>query len=715
MRFAGHINVSLSSYDKMKFVEIHSTPRMHPIDTAIAVDNLSVRRFMIACSIFFSAFLSAPPNIDALSATVVPDDPRFIVETLTENLELPTGFVIAPDGRFFILEKAGRIKIWKSGTLYGRPLLDIRDEVNSFVDRGLLGIALDPHFNTNGYIYLSYVYDPPGAERDTDASRTGRIVRYTIIGDTVRPNSAKIILDDFQSDTQQHAAGALHFASDGALFAAFGDGALSQGVQPLSLRAQKLDNIQGKLLRMDTSGSGLTDNPFYDAANPRSARSRIWAYGFRNPFRFRLHPQTDLPYVGDVGWNKYEWLMIATKGANFGWPCVEGSDDSPEYQKMPECAGITARTTALKDIVYSHANAPASITAGDFNFGTNFPADTHGNLFFADYSKFFLRRAELDASGHVTKIADVVGNMGEPVDLQFGHDGALYVLSHHSRGLMRVRAKDAPLGSLTVTNSATPQQPLRIIGAGDGDVLLAGSQATLSTTIENTSWSVTAYAGRRGRPLIHADGPRVVFTMPADLGDDGFVEVLLATKLPSGAVDAARIALYTPHSDGYIRSWWLLGATPWFDLNMDALGNEAGFVLKPDDKRAWLIHSASHDVDFLKYISPAPGVYGVLAEKAAVYAFVWIDAPTARTGLLGMNSDDGLAAWLNGKEIWRNKVGRNMPDDLRDIDLPPITLNRGRNALLLKIDTNGGDWKFKARVLNPDGSIMRDVQVRTAP
>jgi hypothetical protein len=74
-----------------------------------------------------------------------------------------------------------------------------------------------------------------------------------------------------------------------------------------------------------------------------------------------------------------------------------------------------------------------------------------------------------------------------------------------------------------------------------------------------------------------------------------------------------------------------------------------------------------------------------------------------------MNSDDGLAAWLNGEEIWRNKVSRFMSDDARDIDLPPIRLKKGLNALLIKVDTDTGDWQFKARVLNPDGSIMRDV------
>jgi glucose/arabinose dehydrogenase len=669
-----------------------------------------VRRFLLVFPALALALLALAAPARAA------DDPRFVVETLTDNLELPTGLAVAPDGRIFLLEKAGRVKIWKDGVLYGRPLLDIRDEVNSFVDRGLLGIALDPQFTKNGWLYLSYVYDPPGAARDGAEPRTGRIVRYTVVGDVVRPNSARVILDDYVSITQQHANGSIHFAPDGALFAAFGEGTLSQGVQPLALRAQSLDNLQGKVIRIDALGNGLPDNPFYDPAAPRSARSRIWAYGFRNPFRFRLHPQSGLPYVGDVGWNKYEWLVVAAKGANFGWPCVEGSENTAEYSKMPECAGVTAAAAARKEIVYPHDGAPASITAGDFNTGAHFPADTRGNLFFADYSKFFLRRAVLDEQGRVTTIKDVVANVGEPVDMQFGRDGALYLLSHHSRGFMRVRVKDAPLTSPPPTAAARPA-PLIIFGAGDGDTLLPGARVALTTTAA-ADWSVTAYSGphgRSGRSLARTTGARIEFTMPTDLGDAGFVEVMLSASSRAGAVDAAHIDLFTPHSDGYIRSWWLLGSRPWFDLDMDALGNEASFMLTPDDKRAWLIRSPTRHIDFLRYISPAPGVFGVLTDKASVYAFVWIDVPEARTGLLGMNSDDGLAAWLNNKEIWRNKVGRNMPDDLRDIDLPPITLKTGRNALLIKVDSRGGDWRFKARVLNPDGSIMRDVQIRTQP
>ena len=111
---------------------------------------------------FILATLLAAPR----PALTHADDPRIVIEKLTENLELPTGFAFMPDGRILILEKAGRVKLWKDGVLYGRPALDIRDQVNDFVDRGLLGVAVDPAFARNGYVYLAYVYDPDGTFAD---------------------------------------------------------------------------------------------------------------------------------------------------------------------------------------------------------------------------------------------------------------------------------------------------------------------------------------------------------------------------------------------------------------------------------------------------------------------------------------------------------------------------------------------------------------------
>ncbi len=642
------------------------------------------------------------------------DDPRLIIETLTDALELPTTLAFTPDGRALIAEKSGRIKVWKDGILYGQPLLDIREQVNDMNDRGLLGLAVDPEFTDNGHIYVSFVYDPPGAEADSAEARSGRIVRYTVNGDVARPASARVILDDFRSETTQHATGALHFAPDGALFAAFGDGALSQGVQAISLRAQALDNVSGKLLRISRDGAGLPGNPFFDPANPRSARSRIWAYGFRNPFRFQVHPQSGIPYVADVGWNTEEWIARATAGANFGWPCVEGARDVPEFQSKAACANVNSRTTAPKALVYKHDGAPASITGGPVSTSPVLPEDMRGNLFYADYSKFWLRRAELDPDGQVKATHPVMANVGEPVDLQIAPDGALYVLSIRSRGLQRVRGRDRTL--LKPAVSARGAGALQITGAHDGDTLVRGARVTLSTPASTPApeWRVTHMEGRRGATLLTASGASAVFTMPLTLSDDGHVEVLLSARGAGGRIASALLRLHPTHSDGYIRTWHVLGAAPWRNLNDDVLG-EAGFALQPGDKRAWLVRSPTRNLNFRNLITPNPGNFGVLADQATVYAWIWIESPSERTGLLGMNSDDGLAAWLNGREIWRNKVGRAMPDDTRDIDLPPITLKKGLNGLLLKVDTNGGDWQVKARVLNPDGSIMRDIQIRAAP
>jgi glucose/arabinose dehydrogenase len=595
--------------------------------------------------------------------------------------------------------------------LYGQPLLDIRDEVCDFNDRGLLAIAVDPDFARTGFIYLGFIHDPAGAARDGSEPRKGRIVRYTVSGDSARPSSAHVILDDFDSSTMQHGIGALHFAPDGALFGSFGDGALSQGIQPISLRAQTLDSIQGKLLRIDRDGNGLPGNPYYDANAPRSARSRIWARGFRNPFRFGIEPASGVPLVAAVGWSTFEWLARATPGANFGWPCVEGTRDVAEFQAMPACAGVTAKSTTAKALVYGHDGAPAAVSGVAFTPTEARDPALRGRVFFSDYSKFFVRSALLGTDGRISDVKEVVANIGEPVDVQFGRDGALYVLSHQSRGFQRVRLKDAGPASLALPNLSAPLPVFAIYGASDGDSVRAGSHLMLTSTVTQTTWIVRQFSGRRASLLSSADGASIAFAMPdfGVAGDESRVEVLAARQRAGGAIDAVRLVLYPPHSDGYIRTWYLLGNSIWRDLNSDTLNGEAAYRVTPGDKRAWRIHSTARNIDFKFWITPTPGTFGVIADKASVYAFIWIDVPQDRSGLLGMNSDDGIAAWLNGKEIWRNKVGRNMPDDLRDIDLPPITLKKGRNALLIKVDTNSGDWQFKARVLNPDGSIMRDA------
>jgi len=661
-----------------------------------------------------------------------------------DGLDQPTAFAFLPPvagqaQRILIAEKTGLLKLLETSAtgavVYSRPVLDLRDKVNHFVDRGLIGLAVDPNFVRNGYIYLLYSYDPPGQAKDTEAPRTGRLVRYTMEraldgsgaaagwGTAARRNSATVLLSDFRSDAQNHSVGTVRFAGDGSLFVSLGDGALSAVPSDLSLRAQSLDALEGKLLRLNADGSGFAGNPFYDVKNPRSARSRIWALGFRMPFRFGVQPETDIPYVGNVGWVSYEALYRASAGANFGWPCTESAMNRPEFQAAPACKDINTLTAKRYEVAYAHAGNNASITGGAFVVGQNFPAEMRGSYIFGDYALQFLRRAIVNAQGDVMKVEPFAEGVGEPVDIQFGPDGALYVLSIYSKGLQRIVYQPNEASALAPV-AASSSGPTRLIATPtDGDVVLPNTAVTLRSTVFNTNtntntstltlqtWRVTLNDRGRRQTLLNATGATSVFTMPAGLSENGYVEVIYAVQDSRGDVRAQQARVYAPASDGYIRSWWLIGGFPYRDLNQDAIG-ETTYSDPRRDPHAQLVHSAGWRVSFADYISPNSGTMA--------YALTWIDVPEDRTGLLGLLSDDGIAVWLNGKEIWRNKVSRYVPkpgevDDLRDLDLPPIQLKKGRNLLLVKVDQNSGDWVFKVRVLNPDGSIMRDALAKTGP
>src|SRR5262249_4239570 len=130
--------------------------------------------------------------------------------------------------------------------------------------------------------------------------------------------------DCLPSDEDSHSIGTVMFGLDGSMFVGSGDGANYTSVDPRALRAQNVNSLAGKIMRIDpTTGNGLPDNPFFDASCPQGTRSKVYARGLRNPFRFTIHPVTGDVYIGDVGWNTWEEINTG-KGANFGWPCYEG-------------------------------------------------------------------------------------------------------------------------------------------------------------------------------------------------------------------------------------------------------------------------------------------------------------------------------------------------------------------------------------------------------
>jgi glucose/arabinose dehydrogenase len=330
-----------------------------------------MKRIFLLINILFFSF------INGLFAQLPPD---FIETVVTSDLDRPVGITFDENGQAYVWERSGIVEIIdSSGVKLPNPLIDISEEVGNWGDHGCLGFALHPEFLSNGYFYLLYVVDRHHLlhfgtnQYDPDSSLThqatiGRITRYTADPSTnfqtTLPNSRKILLGEsidsgFPVLMASHGVGALAFGTDGTLLASCGeagsflsddagsdentyyeqalaDGIIREKENVGSFRAQLVDCLNGKIIRIDAeTGDGISGNPYFDSENRRSAASRVWVLGLRNPFRFIVRPESgshnpevgdpgDL-FIGDVGGNKWEELIIASEGGqNFGHPFFEG-------------------------------------------------------------------------------------------------------------------------------------------------------------------------------------------------------------------------------------------------------------------------------------------------------------------------------------------------------------------------------------------------------
>ena len=389
-------------------------------------------------------------------------EPGFESETVVSGLTLATAMDFAPDGRIFIAEKSGTIKVVKNGVLLAEPLVTLTD-VNTFGDRGLLGIAVDPNFSNNGHIYVSYTYEnTPG--QNVAGAKTGRIARLTVTGDKASESSKVVILgtvgggpgfnscEDFlvtddciPSDSNSHSVGGLRFGPDGKLYATLGDGADFAAVDYRALRAQNIDSLAGKMLRINTDGTGVIDNPFYNG-NPNSNRSKIFALGFRNMYRFNFNKATGKIYGGDVGWSSWEEVNEIRSGANYGWPCREGNVNT-EYG----CNPSSTPTSPLYTYAHNQAGA-GSVTAGAFFSEGAYPESYATSFFVGDYAQMWMKRVVLDGAGNLVSVEDFA-DMVWPVDISTGKDGNIYYLDIVTGQLMRI------------THTSGNRRPVVVVGA----------------------------------------------------------------------------------------------------------------------------------------------------------------------------------------------------------------------------------------------------------
>ncbi|MFB9234759.1 PQQ-dependent sugar dehydrogenase [Plantactinospora siamensis] len=364
------------------------------------------------------------------------------------GLTEPTAVAFSPDGRVFVAEKSGLIKVFASLTAKTPTIFaDLRTNVYDYEDLGLIGLALPPGFPTsNPYVYVSYTYDAPIGGRapvyhDTCAVlynclTSGRLSRLRASGNV--SIGEQVLINDWCQQSDTHSMGDILFGPDGALYVGGGDGGSGDVVdygqlgspsnpcadppspvggpmtpptaQGGALRAQSLRSsgparLNGTIIRVNpATGAAMPGNPLI--SNPNQNARRIVAYGLRNPFRMVFRPGTNEVWIGDVGYHTWEEIdrvlaPTASPVRNYGWPCYEGAGRQPEYDatNLNLCESLyAAGPSAVVAPAYSYQHGQA-IVAGDGCRTTggaitgvafypaslgNYPARYKGGLFFTD-------------------------------------------------------------------------------------------------------------------------------------------------------------------------------------------------------------------------------------------------------------------------------------------------------------------------------------------
>ena len=429
-------------------------------------NNHDIRNWELASN---SNLLAAPPTPTALNS-----------ETILSGLNQPTAIEWTPNGdRFFIAEKGGVIKVSQNGQVSNTPFIDISAQVNGTRDRGLLDIAVHPDFfNGSPYVYALYTHDPAEvfqnsglAGADGSGNRAARLTRITADASTnfttAVPGSEVVILgknstwDNFNAfanstndfneapagilpdgtnlqdflaaDSESHTVGSVEFGPDGALYVSNGDGTSYNQVDPRTVRVQDIDNLSGKIIRIDPiTGEGLADNPFYNG-DRNANRSKVYQLGLRNPFRMTVDPRNGDVYVGDVGWTQWEEINSAGAGANFGWPYYEGGSGNSlrtgGYQDLAQAQAFYNSDQSVNPsiLALNHgADGINAIVLGDIYTGNAFPAQYQGDLFFNDLGQGIVRNVSFDESGNVTSIDTFATGANVVVQIIEAPDGSLY-------------------------------------------------------------------------------------------------------------------------------------------------------------------------------------------------------------------------------------------------------------------------------------------------
>jgi glucose/arabinose dehydrogenase len=433
-----------------------------------AVVRVSARRdaylmgWKLITALLVAAALSFP---SAATAAVLPPD---FTDSHVASVPIPTTLAFTPDGRLLVTSQSGALRVIEDGTLLSTPALDLSPRICSQSERGLLGIATDPAFAANHFIYLYYTAATPTC--------VNRVSRFVLSDDNVvNPASEDVLLDNIPSPGGNHNGGDLQFGKDGYLYVSVGDGGCDydgdSGCGIDNAAARDLKALVGKVLRITSDGGVPPGNPFL---GPNSARcnltgrtdpgktcQEIYAWGLRNPFRIPFDPNASGTrfYINDVGQDTWEEIDLGQAGADYGWNVREGfcaAGSSTDCGPPP--VGMTNPIFA-----YHHANGCVAITGGAFVPNGVWSASYDGSYLFADYNCGTIFRLIPGGSGTFTATDFATGlGSGGPITMIFGPEGsteALYYLTYANGGEVRRISSDAyptPEGAASLAVSLVP-------------------------------------------------------------------------------------------------------------------------------------------------------------------------------------------------------------------------------------------------------------------
>ncbi|MBP6650501.1 MAG: PQQ-dependent sugar dehydrogenase [Bacteroidia bacterium] len=514
--------------------------------------HFHIRRSIVLCLLIILQF-----SFLKVEAQIYPSG--FSQVQVALGLTNPTIMRFAPDGRLFIAQQNGILRVFKNGSMLTKPFITV--PVNFSGERGLLGIAFDPAFASNKFIYLYYTLS---------SGANNRISRFTASGDTVIPGSEVLVLNlDPLSTATNHNGGTMQFGPDGKLYVGVGENANSAN-------AQNLDTYLGKILRINTDGTPAAGNPFPTGSVQRRS---VWEYGMRNPYTITFQPGTGKLFVNDVGQNAWEEINDCTIGGlNYGWPAAEGMSTNTLYTNPV--------------YTYGHGSGiglGCAITGGTFfnPTTTNYPSTYTGNYFFIDYCGNWIDRIAISGST-VTRSNFASSIAGFPVGLISGPDGNLYFLSRTNSSLCKI----------VYTTSTAPQ----ITSQPQSITVAQGNPATFTVTVTGTA--PITYQWKKGTVII-GGATSSVYTIPTVVpGDAGTYTVTASNAAGTATSSGAVLTVTSPNqvpvagiTTPAVGAFYSAGTT----LSFSGTGNDNEDGVLPATTFEWFVNF-HHDT----HIHPGP-------------------------------------------------------------------------------------------------------------